>query len=89
MMHSFRVRAAADPQSIPRVVGQLARHWITPDRLVVERQDGELLIVLETSELPAERAELVGETLRSCVLVHDVELQPGAPSTPCSEISDI
>ncbi len=78
----------ADPQTIPRVVGQLARQCVTPDRVLVERQNDELLIVLEASELPASRAELVGETLRSCVLVHDVELRLGGPPAPCSEIND-
>lgn len=75
LFRTFEVRAAIDPQTLPRVVGQLARRWITPISLTSERVGEEFLIRIVTDDLTNEAAEIVAATLRSNVLVHGVELR--------------
>ena len=75
MIHRFTVRAAIDPQTLPRVIGQLGRQWVTPDALTATWSDGEMLIEFVTSELERATAERVEGTLRSCVLVRAVDVR--------------
>lgn len=75
MKQEFTVRAAADPQSLPRVMGHLARQWITPVKMCAEKVDDELRITFVTDDLLPEKAMIIAALLRSSVLVHAVDLQ--------------
>jgi hypothetical protein len=77
-MHSFTIRAHADPQTLPRVIGQLGRRWVTPLRLDAGLVGGEMLIRFDVDDLSNASAEMMGATLRSSVLVHEVVLCPAA-----------
>lgn len=75
-MHSFTIRAEADPQTLPRVIGQLGRQWVTPCRLRSDVADGEMLIRFAVTGLSDATAEVMGATLRSSVLIREVRLEP-------------
>src|SRR3546814_2098077 len=70
--HNFTVRGLADPQTLPRVIGQLARRSVTPTGLRARLCPPDMHIEFETSDLSEQEAALVGATLRSCTLVHEV-----------------
>lgn len=74
MTQNFIVRTAIDPQSLPRVVGQLARLWLTPSRLAAEQVNDEMVIDFVVQGLPHDKADIVAAVLRSNVLIHHVEL---------------
>lgn len=72
--HEFLVEGAADPQTLPRIIGHLGRRWITPIR-VTSLVSGPLMSIrIATVDLPRETAERIAETLRAFVLVSDVTL---------------
>lgn len=77
-MYRFSIRAAVNPQTLPRIVDQLARQWVTPTTMAVDRDDDELRVIIQVGDLSVEKAELVAATLASCVLVQGVELDLAA-----------
>ena len=79
MIHEFTIRTVADPEALPRVIGQLARNWVTPSFLESRLVDeAEFLIRFTTNGLSDEIAERVRATLGSFVLVRDVAMAPSA-----------
>lgn len=81
MTHNFTVRGLADPQTLPRVIGQLARRSVTPTGLRATLCPPDMHIEFETSDLSEQEAALVSATLRSCTLVHEVLLTAADQAT--------
>ncbi|KXU29175.1 hypothetical protein AXW74_24450 [Sphingobium sp. AM] len=66
---------------LPRVIGQLARRWVTPTKLSAKIHDGDMHIEFETQDLSQADAERVTSTLQSCTLVREVRFtMPDQPS---------
>lgn len=74
MNHRFTIHAEADPQSLPGVIGQLARRWVTPSRLDAQIFGNELLIDFEVAGLCESSAELLRATIGAAVLVRQAAL---------------
>lgn len=83
--HIFSVRAAADPEALPRILGQLARRRITPASLTANRSRQGLVVHLVLDGVASATAEIVAATLRSSVLVADVDLTTEIDFGPSSE----
>jgi acetolactate synthase regulatory subunit len=75
---SLRIRADADPQTLPRILGLLSQRWLVPS-LFSARRDGDVLdIRCSVPELTGPAAVLVVAKLEQIVLVHAVEVLAGA-----------
>lgn len=71
----FRVRTAADPQALLRVLGLLAQRDLVPSALRVSRHAQELIVAIVQPGLSDEEARIISEKLRSLVIVGGVELE--------------
>ncbi|PXA90990.1 hypothetical protein DMC47_26700 [Nostoc sp. 3335mG] len=75
MTATLHIRAAADPQTLPRVIGLFSQRWMVPSDLVA-RRDGDLLdIACAVPDLTGDALEIVAAKLREFVLVHEVTLE--------------
>jgi acetolactate synthase regulatory subunit len=68
----FDIRAAADPQTLPRILGLMAQRWIVPCRVVATTEAGEMRIVVETDGLDVDAAAILAAKIGTMVLVGEV-----------------
>lgn len=73
----FLVRACADPQTLLRVVNEVARLGLVPHAVRAHAKDGILTIVLEQPDIDDGRAQLIAEKMGLSVLVKTVSLRRG------------
>lgn len=74
MTRLFHVRAMADPQTLPRVLGYFAQRWITPDRIDMRAGRTDMEIRIEVADLDQKDADILTAKLRETVLVHEIQL---------------
>ena len=74
---SFSVRAAAEPQAMPRLLELFALRSLVPSRWRAETLGAELHVHIEVAELDRAAAEHLAARMRQMVAVHKVLL--GAP----------
>lgn len=75
MTAALHIRAAADPQTLPRVIGLFSQRWMVPSDLVVRRTGDLLEIACAVPDLTGDALEIVVAKLREFVLVHEVTLE--------------
>jgi len=63
----YSVAAQADPGLLPRLVNQLAKIGLVPDRLHSVAHDDEITVDLQVAGLPAARAALLEQRFRATV----------------------
>jgi hypothetical protein len=72
---SLHIRADADPQTLPRILGLLSQRWLVPSHFSA-RLDGEMLdIHCSVPELAGPAAAIVAAKIEAIVLVRGVEVQ--------------
>lgn len=76
MSFEFSVRATINPETLPRVIGQLARRALIPADLSAELCDDEMRIRFQTLDVPDHVARIVSASIASQVLVHEVVMRP-------------
>jgi hypothetical protein len=76
MTSTLHIRAAADPQTLPRVIGLFSQRWMVPSDVVVRRNGDLLDIRCAVPDLTGPMLEIVAAKLREFVLVHEVTLMP-------------
>ena len=74
----FKVWAAAEPQTLPRLLNYFAQRDLLASRVEASVSDGETHVVIEVEGLPAPAAEMIAEKMRQSVLVARVEIDLGA-----------
>lgn len=78
----FAVRAFADPQTLPRVIGYFAQIAVIPTA-VAARWTGERMSVrIQAGDLSSLQARIIAEKMRGLALVVAVRLYPGG-TPPC------
>lgn len=76
----FEVRAIADPQSLPRILGHFSQAWLTPRRVAAEL-DGDTLICRCVVDMPDRiSAQQIAAKLASSVLVIGVDMREISPA---------
>jgi hypothetical protein len=70
----FRIRAHAEPQTLPRVLNFFAQRDLLPLEIHSVLQGSWLAITVTVANMPFEVAEIIAEKLRQTVLVTSVEL---------------
>jgi hypothetical protein len=79
----LHIRAAADPQTLPRILGLFSQRWLVPSAFEA-RLDGEVLdIHCQVPELLGPAAAIVAAKLQEFVLVHTVEVVDQTPGQGC------
>ena len=68
------VTAAAEPQSLPRVLGLFAQRWITPDDVRAQRSGDMIAIRCEVTDIAERELEIIASKLAEMVLVASVEV---------------
>ena len=68
----FSVRAAAEPQAMPRLLELFAARSIVPERWRAERVGTDLRLAIEVADMDRLEAERLAERMRQMVLVHRV-----------------
>ena len=68
----FTVRAAAEPQAMPRLLELFAARSIVPERWRAERVGEELRLAIEVADMDRLEAERLAERMRQMFLVHRV-----------------
>lgn len=75
----FEVRAIADPQSLPRILGHFSQAWLTP-RSVTAELDGGTLICRCIVDMPDRiSAQRIAAKLATSVLVIGVNMREIPP----------
>ncbi|TGX52546.1 hypothetical protein E5A73_12880 [Sphingomonas gei] len=75
MSTSLHIRADADPQTLPRILGLLSQRWLVPS-LFSARRNGEMLDVhCVVPDLDAPAAAIVAAKIAQIVLVHGVQVR--------------
>ena len=74
---TLHIRADADPQTLPRILGLLSQRWLVPSSFSA-RRDGQMLdIACHVPDLAGPAAAIVAAKLEAIVLVHAVVLARG------------
>ncbi len=73
---TFSVRAAAEPQAMPRLLELFALRSLVPSRWRAETSGAELRVDIEIAELDRDTAEHLAARMRQMVTVHNVLLGP-------------
>lgn len=79
----YSVAAAVDAGVLPRLLNQIAKTGLVPDRLHSMVQEDEMTVDLQIRDLPPSRAALLEERFRAVIGVHWVArsakvVEPGA-----------
>lgn len=73
-MHSFRIDAIADPQSLPRIAGFFAQRAMIPSMLRMRMLRQHMRVEVVVDGLDAARASVVAAKLGEMVAAIEVEL---------------
>ncbi|GFM80592.1 hypothetical protein PSCICN_12840 [Pseudomonas cichorii] len=71
----YQVLAEAEPALLCQVLNLFAMQYLTPQNVIVSRQDQMLAIDLLVDELSWHRAQVIGEKMRNLIDVYSVELE--------------
>jgi acetolactate synthase regulatory subunit len=78
MSARLHIRADADPQALPRVLGLFSQRWLVPAE-VVARLEGDMLhIECHVPALTGAAVAIVAAKLQEMVLVHEVAILAAA-----------
>ena len=72
MSARFHIRADADPQTLPRVLGLLSQRWLVPSELVARIEGDALDIQCQVPALTGAAMAIVAAKLQEMVLVREV-----------------
>ncbi|AHF65425.1 hypothetical protein [Pseudomonas cichorii] len=71
----YQVLAEAEPALLCQVLNLFALQYLTPQNVIVSRQDGLLAIDVAVDGLSWHRAQVIGEKMRNLIDVCSVELE--------------
>ncbi|MBX8531771.1 hypothetical protein K5D32_19020 [Pseudomonas cichorii] len=71
----YQVLAEAEPALLCQVLNLFALQYLTPQNVIVSRQDGLLVIDVTVDGLSWHRAQVIGEKMRNLIDVCSVELE--------------
>jgi hypothetical protein len=74
MSARLHIRADADPQTLPRVLGLLAQRWLVPSEFIARVEGDALDIRCLVPTLTDDAATIVAAKLAEMVLVREVNL---------------
>lgn len=78
MSTRLHIRADADPQTLPRVLGLLSQRWLVPSELVARIEGDALAIECQVPALSGAATAIVAAKLQEMVLVREVAIVAAA-----------
>ncbi|WP_166361094.1 hypothetical protein [Pseudomonas akapageensis] len=71
----YRLVAEAEASSLCCVLNLFAMQYLTPHKIIVLQEDGQLLIDIELGDLSWHRAEVIAQKMRNLINVCEVTLE--------------
>jgi len=71
---TLHIRADADPQTLPRVLGLFSQRWLVPSEFVARLEGDAFDIHCHVPALTGEAVEIVAAKLQEMVLVREVAI---------------
>ncbi|RJF85865.1 hypothetical protein [Sphingomonas cavernae] len=70
----FAIRAAADPQTVPRLLNYFAQLGLVPAAIAMQANEDGLAVEITQHHLPLANAHIIAEKMRASCLVETVSL---------------